>query len=83
MAELLLGWRLYLGTGLAFVGGALSGAVGIGGGGIYVPVLILIVGYTAKEAIPLSKVRKGFLLFIESLIFNQIALTPICARHAT
>jgi uncharacterized membrane protein YfcA len=57
MAELLFGWRLYLGTGLAFVGGALSGAVGIGGGGVYVPVLILIVGYTAKEAIPLSKVR--------------------------
>ncbi|ELR21463.1 uncharacterized protein ACA1_184090 [Acanthamoeba castellanii str. Neff] len=75
MAELLFGWRLYLGTGLAFVGGALSGAVGIGGGGIYVPVLILIVGYTAKEAIPLSKVTVAGVA-ISSFLVNVLRRHP-------
>ena len=47
---------LLLGTILAFIGGMLCAGGGIGGGGIYIPVFILVLGMSAHEAIPLSKV---------------------------
>lgn len=40
---------------LIFLASILANATGIGGGGIFVPVLILIMGFTITEAIPLSK----------------------------
>jgi len=43
------------GSVLVFVGGVLCAGGGIGGGGIYIPIYILLLGFTAHEAIPLSK----------------------------
>eukprot|EP01028_Stygiella_incarcerata_P001404 TRINITY_DN1244_c0_g1_i1.p1 TRINITY_DN1244_c0_g1~~TRINITY_DN1244_c0_g1_i1.p1 ORF type:complete len:594 (+),score=153.12 TRINITY_DN1244_c0_g1_i1:137-1783(+) len=40
---------------LFIVGSMLSSAGGLGGGGLYVPILILVGGFSAFEAIPLSK----------------------------
>jgi len=47
---------LIIGTLVCFFGGALGGAAGIGGGGIFVPTFVLGLGLTAHHAIPLSKV---------------------------
>ena len=33
----------------------LSAAAGIGGGGVYVPLMLLLLGLSAKEAVPLSQ----------------------------
>jgi len=41
---------------LLFVGGAIAAAGGVGGGGLYVPILILAGGFEPHEAVPLSKV---------------------------
>ena len=46
----------YVGVVLALVGSAFANAGGAGGGGIFVPMLILVMGFNAHEAIPLSKV---------------------------
>lgn len=40
---------------IIFLAAVLANATGIGGGGIFVPVLILIMRFSAIEAIPLSK----------------------------
>lgn len=40
---------------IIFLAAALANATGVGGGGIFVPVLILIMRFRAIEAIPLSK----------------------------
>ena len=40
---------------LAFLAANLANATGIGGGGIHVPILILVMRFTAHSAIPLSK----------------------------
>ena len=40
---------------LLFVGGAIAAAGGVGGGGLYVPILILAGGFEPHEAVPLSK----------------------------
>ena len=47
----------YVGVVLALVGAAFANAGGAGGGGIFVPMLILVMGFNAHEAIPLSKVH--------------------------
>jgi uncharacterized membrane protein YfcA len=39
-----------------FIGSALSNAGGIGGGGLLIPILILILKFETKEAIPVSKI---------------------------
>jgi len=50
--------KLLYGTILVFIGGCLCAGGGIGGGGIYIPIFILLLGMSAHEAVPLSKVRK-------------------------
>jgi uncharacterized membrane protein YfcA len=37
-----------------FVGGVMAAGAGVGGGGIYVPLLILLNGFTARDSVPLS-----------------------------
>ena len=45
----------YLGFSLATVGLMIAAGGGIGGGGILVPIYILVFGFSPKHAIPLSK----------------------------
>jgi len=45
----------YVGTFSIILGSAISNAGGIGGGGLLVPILILILKFGTQEAIPISK----------------------------
>lgn len=50
-----VGWRLALATVIGFLGSAFGTVGGVGGGGIFVPMLTLIVGFDTKSAAALSK----------------------------
>ncbi|KAK1362914.1 DECREASED DNA METHYLATION 1 family protein [Heracleum sosnowskyi] len=53
--EMKLGWRIIVGSIIGFLGAALGSVGGVGGGGIYVPMLTLIVEFDAKSSTALSK----------------------------
>ncbi|CAN6716206.1 unnamed protein product [Malus baccata var. baccata] len=53
--ELKFSWRLVLATVIGFLGSACGTVGGVGGGGIFVPMLTLIVGFDTKSAAALSK----------------------------
>ncbi|OWM69656.1 hypothetical protein CDL15_Pgr025505 [Punica granatum] len=53
--ELEFGWRVVVATVIGFVGSACGTVGGVGGGGIFVPMLTLIVGFDTKSAAALSK----------------------------
>ncbi|XP_038983574.1 sulfite exporter TauE/SafE family protein 4-like [Phoenix dactylifera] len=53
--ELELNWRTILATIIGFLGSAFGTVGGVGGGGIFVPMLNLIVGFDTKAAAALSK----------------------------
>ncbi|KAJ8431606.1 hypothetical protein Cgig2_025648 [Carnegiea gigantea] len=42
--EIKFGWRIIVGTTIGFLGAALGSVGGVGGGGIFVPMLTLIIG---------------------------------------
>ncbi|OMO83975.1 Transmembrane protein TauE like protein [Corchorus olitorius] len=50
-----LNWRLILATVIGFLGSACGTVGGVGGGGIFVPMLTLIVGFDTKSAAAISK----------------------------
>nr|KYP53585.1 hypothetical protein KK1_024478 [Cajanus cajan] len=49
------GWRIVVGTLIGILGAACGSVGGVGGGGIFVPMLILIIGFDPKSAIAISK----------------------------
>ncbi|RZC12763.1 Sulfite exporter TauE/SafE family protein 3 [Glycine soja] len=49
------GWKIIVGTIVGFLGSAFGNVGGVGGGGIFVPMLTLIIGFDAKSAIAISK----------------------------
>ncbi|XP_042052502.1 sulfite exporter TauE/SafE family protein 3-like [Salvia splendens] len=49
------GWRIVLGTVVGFFGAALASVGGVGGGGIFVPMLSLIIGFDPKTSTAISK----------------------------
>ncbi|GLT32663.1 hypothetical protein SLA2020_073130 [Shorea laevis] len=49
------GWRIILGTIIGFFGAAFGTVGGVGGGGIFVPMLKLIIGFDAKSSTAISK----------------------------
>lgn len=53
--KLELNWKSALATLIGFAGSAFGTVGGVGGGGIFVPMLTLIVGFDAKSAAALSK----------------------------
>ncbi|KAK4267449.1 hypothetical protein QN277_024228 [Acacia crassicarpa] len=50
-----LGWRIVVGSIIGFFGAAFGTVGGVGGGGIFVPMLKLIIGFDAKSATAMSK----------------------------
>lgn len=48
-------WHEVVATALIIFTAMLSAAAGMGGGGVYVPLLLLLLGFSAKEAVPLSQ----------------------------
>ncbi|GJM99019.1 hypothetical protein PR202_ga16077 [Eleusine coracana subsp. coracana] len=49
------GWRIVLGSLIGFIGAVFGSIGGVGGGGIFVPMLALIIGFYPKSAAAMSK----------------------------
>nr|KYP76871.1 hypothetical protein KK1_021133 [Cajanus cajan] len=49
------GWKIIVGSIIGFLGSAFGTVGGVGGGGIFVPMLTLIVGFDARSATAISK----------------------------
>ncbi|XP_020217725.1 sulfite exporter TauE/SafE family protein 3 [Cajanus cajan] len=49
------GWRIIVGSIIGFLGAALGSVGGVGGGGIFVPMLALIIGFDPKSSTAISK----------------------------
>lgn len=59
------GWKIIVGSLIGFFGAAFGSVGGVGGGGIFVPMLSLIVGFDPKSSTAISKC-KIMLIFIAS-----------------
>lgn len=57
LQEIEFGWRIITGTIIGFVGSAFGTVGGVGGGGIFVTMLSLIIGFDAKSATAISKCK--------------------------
>ncbi|KAH6782160.1 Sulfite exporter TauE/SafE family protein [Perilla frutescens var. hirtella] len=53
--EMEFDWRIVVGTVIGFFGAALGSVGGVGGGGIFVPMLTLIIGFDPKSSTAISK----------------------------
>ncbi|XP_047337886.1 sulfite exporter TauE/SafE family protein 3-like [Impatiens glandulifera] len=53
--EMKFGWKIIVGSIVGFFGAAFGSVGGVGGGGIFVPMLSLIIGFDAKSATAISK----------------------------
>ncbi|KAI3468248.1 hypothetical protein Pfo_024911 [Paulownia fortunei] len=53
--DLKFNWQIVLGSIIGFFGAAFGSVGGVGGGGIFVPMLTLIIGFDAKSATAISK----------------------------
>ena len=58
----------YMGASFLFLVSLVGGAVGIGGGGLAVPILVITMGFHAKEAVPLSHVGVFGSVFAQNLV---------------
>ncbi|CAN6441672.1 unnamed protein product [Victoria cruziana] len=53
--DMSFGWRIVLGSIIGFFGAAFGSVGGVGGGGIFLPMLTLIIGFDAKSSTAISK----------------------------
>nr|XP_025698843.1 sulfite exporter TauE/SafE family protein 3 isoform X2 [Arachis hypogaea] len=53
--EMKFDWRIIVGSMVGFLGAALGSVGGVGGGGIFVPMLALIIGFDPKSSTAISK----------------------------
>ncbi|KAK7406685.1 hypothetical protein VNO78_08315 [Psophocarpus tetragonolobus] len=53
--DMKFGWRIIVGSIIGFLGAALGSVGGVGGGGIFVPMLALIIGFDPKSSTAISK----------------------------
>ncbi|XP_021829134.1 sulfite exporter TauE/SafE family protein 3-like [Prunus avium] len=53
--ELKFDWKIVVGTVIGFIGAAFGTVGGVGGGGIFVPMLTLIIGFDGKSSTAISK----------------------------
>lgn len=60
--EMKFGWRIIVGSIVGFFGAALGSVGGVGGGGIFVPMLTLIIGFDPKSSTAISKCMYYLLL---------------------
>lgn len=54
------GWKIVVGTIIGFIGAAFGTVGGVGGGGIFVPMLTLIIGFDQKSSTAISKCKFFF-----------------------
>ncbi|XP_043723207.1 sulfite exporter TauE/SafE family protein 3-like [Telopea speciosissima] len=53
--DMKFGWEIIVGSLIGFFGAAFGSVGGVGGGGIFVPMLTLIIGFDAKSSTAISK----------------------------
>lgn len=53
--EMKFGWKIILGSLIGFFGASFGSVGGVGGGGIFVPMLTLIIGFDSKSSTAISK----------------------------
>ena len=53
------GWPIIVGTIIGFFGAAFGSVGGVGGGGIFVPMLSLIIGFDPKSSTAISKCKRN------------------------
>ncbi|XP_039125798.1 LOW QUALITY PROTEIN: sulfite exporter TauE/SafE family protein 3-like [Dioscorea cayenensis subsp. rotundata] len=53
--EMRFGWEIVVGSFIGFLGAAFGSVGGVGGGGIFVPMLTLIIGFDPKSSTAISK----------------------------
>ncbi|XP_043704181.1 sulfite exporter TauE/SafE family protein 3-like isoform X1 [Telopea speciosissima] len=53
--DMKFGWQIVVGSIIGFFGAAFGSVGGVGGGGIFVPMLTLIIGFDAKSSTAISK----------------------------
>lgn len=63
-----------LATVIGFLGSACGTVGGVGGGGIFVPMLTLIVGFDTKSAAAISKCNLNFKVFFPLFSFYDFVL---------
>jgi uncharacterized membrane protein YfcA len=68
MQGMKFGWRIIIGTIIGFLGSSFGTVGGVGGGGIFVPMLTLIIGFDAKSATAISKCKN----YIINILFSPI-----------
>ena len=54
-------WKIVVGSIVGFFGAALGSVGGVGGGGIFVPMLTLIIGFDPKSSTAISKCQCALL----------------------
>jgi len=57
LQEMEFGWQIVLGSFIGFCGAAFGSVEGVGGGGIFVPMLSLIIGFDPKSSTAISKCK--------------------------
>lgn len=55
--EMEFNWQIVVGSIIGFCGAAFGSVGGVGGGGIFVPMLTLIIGFDPKSATAISKCK--------------------------
>ncbi|XP_074287682.1 sulfite exporter TauE/SafE family protein 3-like [Silene latifolia] len=63
LQEIEIRWRLIVGSVIGFSGAALGSAGGIGAGGIFIPMLTLVLGFDPKSSTAISKCTSSRSLF--------------------
>lgn len=53
------GWRIVLGSLIGFFGAAFGSVGGVGGGGVFLPMLALIIGFDPKSSAAMSKCQQS------------------------
>ena len=61
LQDMKFGWEIIVGSLIGFFGAAFGSVGGVGGGGIYVPMLTLIIGFDSKSSTAISKCKVFFI----------------------
>ncbi|XP_038995737.1 sulfite exporter TauE/SafE family protein 3-like [Hibiscus syriacus] len=75
------GWKVVVGSILGFLGVAFGSVGGVGGGGIFVPMLALIIRFDAKSSTAISKCKNLSISPINGPVFSNS--NNIRQRHPT
>lgn len=84
-----LGWKIVLGSFIGFFGAAFGSIGGVGGGGIFVPMLTLIIGFDPKSSAAMSKCEDSvhlhaiiFLIIYPCILILDLASDCIICNEA-